>query len=394
MIEPVFETKTYIQELTKVWLEAGIPIWKLNNVGLKDFFLNKHGVVIPSYQTLYNNIDFIYECGLNNLKAKIGNNNIYVMLDETHDALGRYVLNVLVGVLDGSATTPYLLSTIFLKKTNHITVTQGTITALNILWRTLKYDKLYLLLTDQAPYMIKVGTKLKELFPNMLHITCLVHSLNLVCQTIKCRNMLTNELISQMKAALSKSHIRRQAFEDICDIKFPPNVIESRWHLWMECAFYYGQHFSKIKEFILEIEDDSYAVKRLKYIISVPELEEELVYIYQFKFLNEAMIKLEKSGLKLSIQMEILETVKMKLKDTELLKLERSLAKNPDIYNVQKLSVDKRIMYIHAPLTTVDIERSFSLYRNILSDRRRNLTEEHIAMLNFIEYNTNLDNCE
>ena len=35
----------------------------------------------------------------------------------------------------------------------------------------------------------------------------------------------------------------------------------------------------------------------------------------------------------------------------------------------------------YAPLTSCDVERSFSSYKNLLSDRRTNLTPQHLEML-------------
>lgn len=44
-------------------------------------------------------------------------------------------------------------------------------------------------------------------------------------------------------------------------------------------------------------------------------------------------------------------------------------------------------MYNFAPMTSVDVQRSFSIYRCILSDRRHSFTESHLAMNNVIQYN-------
>ncbi len=38
-------------------------------------------------------------------------------------------------------------------------------------------------------------------------------------------------------------------------------------------------------------------------------------------------------------------------------------------------------------LTSVDVERSFSVYKRILTDRRQNLTETNIEMYNIINHN-------
>ena len=47
------------------------------------------------------------------------------------------------------------------------------------------------------------------------------------------------------------------------------------------------------------------------------------------------------------------------------------------------------LTYIWLPVSGVDIERSFSSYKSILSDRRVALKEESIKMLNFLYFNLN-----
>ena len=49
------------------------------------------------------------------------------------------------------------------------------------------------------------------------------------------------------------------------------------------------------------------------------------------------------------------------------------------------------LIYIWLPVSGVDIERSFSNYKSILSDRRIALKEESIQMLNFLYFNLNGD---
>ena len=45
------------------------------------------------------------------------------------------------------------------------------------------------------------------------------------------------------------------------------------------------------------------------------------------------------------------------------------------------------LTYIWLPVSGVDIERSFSSYKSILSDRRVALKEDSIKMLNFLYFN-------
>ena len=111
--------------------------------------------------------------------------------------------------------------TSFLDKTNSATVFQATLQSLNTIWAEIYFD-IVLLVTDQAPYMIKVGKSCKVLFPYLLHVTCLNHALNLLCENIKKDNPLTIKLISQMKGSLSKSNSGKEMYEEHVGNVLPP----------------------------------------------------------------------------------------------------------------------------------------------------------------------------
>ena len=84
-----------------------------------------------------------------------------------------------------------------------------------------------------------------------------------------------------------------------------------------------------------------------------------------------------------------LKGVESKLKGQPLMKLKQSLAKNEDLetFTDEKQSYDHRYDCKFAPLTTVDVERSFSVYKSILADNRRNSTETTIEYFNAVKYN-------
>lgn len=388
--------ETYAEKLAAAFLEAGIPIWKLQHPSIKKFFLDEHKEVLPTASTFYRKIDSIFNKTMQQIKDFVADRPIYLIIDETTDACKRSVLNVLVGVFGGTPSKPMLLQTMFLDKTNSTTVQQGVNKALFTLYGpNLPYEKLWLLISDQASYMLAAGKGLKQMFPNMKHVTCIVHGLNRVCELIKDRNKLVNKLIAKMKAILLKSNNRREKFAEMCNFALPPTVIESRWNSWLNGAFYYAEHFTDIKKFVLALEDkDSKALDQLKEIIVKPELEQDLFELCEYKFLTEAITKLETRGLTVKEQLNVLNDVKSKLSGDDLTKLESVLSKNPDLYFFKDMAVDEKLKALYAPLTSVDVERSFSIYRYILSDRRHSLTNENVAMLNVIQFNNFIDTDE
>ena len=48
--------------------------------------------------------------------------------------------------------------------------------------------------------------------------------------------------------------------------------------------------------------------------------------------------------------------------------------------------------YKQGPLTTIDVERAFSLLKHILNDRRYNLTDNHLEMYMVVNFNENNNN--
>ena len=92
--------------------------------------------------------------------------------------------------------------------------------------------------------------------------------------------------------------------------------------------------------------------------------------------------------MKLEVQLEILNSVKSKLEGESFQKPEESLVKNPDFLKfTTNQELEHRLKTLYAPLVSVEVERSFSKFKLLLSDKRHNYTIENIAMLNVIQFN-------
>lgn len=384
---------TFSVKLAKAFLESGIPIFKLQHPSIKKFFQEECKEVLPSVNTFYNKVDLIFESTLKKTKEYIGEHPIYFIVDETTDVRKRCVLNILVGKIDGSFSKPVLLNTFFLETANNTTVQQAVNKACMTLYGAdIPYHKVWFLISDQAPYMMKAGKGLKEMFPNLKHISCIIHGLNRLCEFIKEKHDNVNKLIASMKAVLVKSNNRRQIFREICALPLPPDVIEIRWNSWLNAAFYYAKNISAIRPFVDALKDKkSKAVTKLQNAIADRNIDKSLYEVHKYEFLTAAITRLEKRGLTVPEQMAILNSVKDNLRGEDLKKLERVLEKNPDWNFFEKMPADQKIKCEYIPMVSVDVERSFSMYKSILSDRRHNLTESNVAKLNFIQYNNFVD---
>lgn len=68
----------------------------------------------------------------------------------------------------------------------------------------IQYDKVLLVLTDAAAYMIAAMRSLQILFSKMLHLTCFDHGLHRVAEFIRAQFPNVNKLIANTKAVFSK----------------------------------------------------------------------------------------------------------------------------------------------------------------------------------------------
>jgi len=132
-------------------------------------------------------------------------------------------------------------------------------------------------------------------------------------------------------------------------------------------------------------------------------LEIEFIYIHtNFGYLPDTIEKLENQGLPLATSIEIVRNISDKLNSvsghTGMLineKFKNVLAKNKGFEFIQQisnilidettvidglpdeLSIQDFIYFKYAPITSVDVERSFSIYKNLLSSNRRSFEFEN-----------------
>lgn len=149
---------------------------------------------------------------------------------------------------------------------------------------------------------------------------------------------------------------------------------------------------------MLEIENSAVSVERAKELFKDQEVHRQLIYIKShFKTLVEAIKKLETVGLCLTESLAILDSTKISLSSAggevaklALLKLDSVLIKNPGyqyLNNIRKLlngeNSDIEIdgdwaIFKYAPVTSCDVERSFSWLHNVLNDKRSNYSPDNL----------------
>ncbi|KAF0719005.1 DUF659 domain-containing protein [Aphis craccivora] len=138
-------------------------------------------------------------------------------------------------------------------------------------------------------------------------------------------------------------------------------------------------------------------IKKTKLCIVKSGLEADLAYIKSnFEVLTNAIIELQTKNVSLSGSLAVVENLKQKfflLKGNRgklvLTKLQnKKISKILDGENDSNLddfiefpddySSDDIVYFKYAPITSVDVERSFSAYKTILSDNRRSFVFENL----------------
>ncbi|KAL4096615.1 hypothetical protein QTP88_021534 [Uroleucon formosanum] len=253
-------SSTFYTDLCRTFIRADIPIFKLKNPALKDFLEQYTGKTIPEESTIRKKyVNVIYEETLTSIRQNIQDGPIWVSIDESTDADGRYVGNVIVGKLSSEPCNSFLLNCVQLDKCNHKTIAKLFNDSMNLLWpEGVKYENVFLFLSDAAPYMCKAGNVLNAFFPKLIHVTCLAHGFHRVAETIRSSYPDVDQLIATVKKIFLKAPSRVLKFKELYpDLNLPPEPILTRWGTWLEAALYYCEHFEKIKNIISSLNTET-----------------------------------------------------------------------------------------------------------------------------------------
>lgn len=397
---------TFNEELCEAILAAGIPWNKVNNPVFKAFIEKYCKRNVPEESTLRKRyLEICYQKSLQKIRDEIGNNFIWISVDETTDATGRYVANAVVGKLKSDEpSTSHLIASLTLEKTNNETIARFVNDAVSILWPgNIQYEKVLVFATDGAAYMVKAARALKVFYPNMVHVTCLAHGLHRVAETIRDSFPDVDKLVSSVKKVFVKCPSRVHIYKvKTGGLALPPEPILTRWGTWLHAVKFYAENWAAVKSVVESFADeDAKSIVEAKKKFSI-KVSNDVAYIAEnFAFLESTIQKLEEKGLSLREQINLVENAKDRLTYAGgeigrkvLQKMETILNRNGG-YNILKsvneilagndsnentvnMSPDKCINLTFAPLTSVDVERSFSMFKYILTDRSHKFTAENL----------------
>jgi len=390
-------------------IASNIPLHKLQNTNFRSFldkYTHRHR---PDESTLRKN--YVIKCYtadiLKKIRENIGSSFIYFCINETTDPRGKYVADFIVRKLNvDSPRKSYLLVSKILEKTNNNTIAQFVNDCLRILWpEGGNGEKVLLMLSDAAPYMVKAAKNLKPFYSNLIHVTCAAHGIHRIAENIMDIFHEINDLINNGKKIFLKAPFRIQLYYEMLPNKpLPPQLIITRCGAWLESAIFYADNFENFKNVIQSLqEDDVKSIKNCKQILTQSNIINDLTYIKtNFSVIVESIKKLETSGLLLIDALEIFEQVTNSInnfsgnensvlilkKCSDIIKENKSLlilkeiskihqGENVDLKSssIKHFSPEMLSSFKYAPITSVDVEQSFSAYKHIVTNCRHYLTE-------------------
>lgn len=114
----------FSMDLCKTFIEANIPLKKVSHPSIVKFIESYAGKTMPSESNLRQKyVPMLYDECMQNLRAKVNQNYIWVCLDETTDIEQRLVCNFMFGILDSDENSIergkcYLLNMEIVESTN------------------------------------------------------------------------------------------------------------------------------------------------------------------------------------------------------------------------------------------------------------------------------------
>lgn len=206
-------------------------------------------------------------------KLALDGKKIVVLCDETTDAGGRCVFNVLFKVLDSSST----LDSVILAASVVLDAANGQNCANAILDTLQRYNVSYEdvvgIMSDSARYMTTCFNTLNGLMDPLIQIQCWAHKLNLV-GSIWAENMeILNTAVTRIKNAFLNTRKRKNHYLEFLRSKYGddsdmvtlfPMPVQTRWNSWFKSVSYISKHIDDLVEFFNSCNDGNMGIEYFK----------------------------------------------------------------------------------------------------------------------------------
>ena len=228
------------EQIVFSFLAADIPLHKLNHPSLKSLFATM-GKVLPSETAAWACVAKLASQKEEQIQELLRDKNIFLIVDEAEIAQQKYI-SVLVGSLD-APNQAFLVDCHPLDSGSNVNSSIILHTVDDILRQLeIKREHFSLFLTDAARYMPLAGKTLKEVYPSLMHVTCVAHLLHNCAMRVRAHFKNIDEIIVTIKAATIKNKDRNKDFHD-AGLPSPPDPVITTWATWLRAALYYSETF-------------------------------------------------------------------------------------------------------------------------------------------------------
>ncbi|GBC10765.1 hypothetical protein RclHR1_09890005 [Rhizophagus clarus] len=248
--------KTVINNLVDAFVTTDIPLEKIDK--LQNWLRENcnEGGFIPISVALHRDyLPKLFEDHVNQLKEYFCGKRVSIIVDETTDCRARSVINILFSY---NGVTK-LVHVDYLENVNNCTIGQLIIQIL-VQWG-ISFDLPQLVASDSAAYMKKCYRDvLKPLMPQLIHLPCLAHILNLIGEAWVSINYFqdVHQLLANIKQTFVYSKSRKVRYKSYLQrqgVSNPKNIPLSnttRWNTWFRMAFHVYQNLDYIRGFYNE----------------------------------------------------------------------------------------------------------------------------------------------
>jgi len=135
----------------------------------------------------------------------------------------------------------FLLRSEKLETTNHSTILKLFDKDMGILWPTgVQHNNVLLILSNAAPYMIKVEITIQTLYSKVIHVTCSAPVLHRLTKILRGEFSEVGKVVSSVKQVFRKALIHTRSFKNMTNDKISstPEPILTRWSTWINATHY------------------------------------------------------------------------------------------------------------------------------------------------------------
>ena len=208
---------SFCHDTVKLFASLNLPLGKVDAPAFREYLekrVPESGSLPGADQITQVYLPDVYATEKEKLIKKLEGRKVAVMGDETTDAAGNCVFNILAAILDddecGDEKLPvYLLEAVFIEKSNNITASQAVVRVVTDFH--INFNNVLVFNSDNVAYMKKAfEDTLRVIFPNAVHVTCMAHITNVLADDFKKPFKLSiTAFVKKFNAMLWHAHARR-----------------------------------------------------------------------------------------------------------------------------------------------------------------------------------------